>query len=52
VHLPWTPGSGSDHSNNQHPGNNLIPNDAYDAYPDDGDGGDFERGEQLIAAVY
>jgi phospholipase C len=52
VHLPWTPGSGSDHSNNQHPGNNLIPNDAYDADDDHGDGGDFERAEQLIATVY
>jgi phospholipase C len=52
VHLPWTPGSGPEHSNNQHPGNNLIPNDAYDAHDDHGDGGDFERGEQLIATVY
>jgi phospholipase C len=50
VHLPWTPGSGPEHSNNQHPGNNLIPNADYDAY--NGPGGDFERGEQLIATVY
>jgi phospholipase C len=50
VHLPATPGSGAEHSNNQHPGNNLVPNADYDSYV--GDGGDFQRGEQLIAAVY
>ena len=50
VHLPGTPGSGAEHSNNQHPGNNLVPNAAYDSYS--GNGGDFQRGEQLIAGVY
>jgi phospholipase C len=50
VDLPGTPGSGAEHSNNQHPGNNLLPNAAYDGYV--GNGGDFQRGEQLIAGVY
>lgn len=51
IHLPATPGSGGEHSNNQHPGNNLVADADYDGYVGTGDG-DFERGEQLIAAVY
>jgi phospholipase C len=40
-----------DVSTSQHPGNNLVSNDAYDSYTDDGNT-DFARGEQLIASVY
>ena len=38
-------------SNSQHPGNNPVTNDAYDGYVATGDT-DFNRGEQLIAAIY
>ena len=38
-------------SNSQHPDNNRIGNDAYDADPDTADT-DFARGEALIASVY
>lgn len=40
-----------DGSNNQHPGNNLVHNDAYDTYHTT-EPVDFVRGEALIARVY
>lgn len=40
-----------DASNNQHPGNNLVSNDAYDAYHTD-EPVDFVRGEALLASIY
>lgn len=40
-----------DVSNSQHPGNNTVPNDAYDTYDDDHDS-DFARGEALVATIY
>jgi phospholipase C len=38
-------------SNSQHPENNLVSNDAYDAF-DAAGGTDFARGEGLIASIY
>jgi phospholipase C len=38
-------------SNSQHPGNNMVGNDAYDAHAVGGDT-DFARAETLIADVY
>ena len=40
-----------DVSDSQHPENNLVSNDAYDAYVDGGDC-DFTRSESLVATVY
>jgi phospholipase C len=43
-----------DVSDSQHPGNNLVTDDAYDAYDafTADSGTDFARGEALIASVY
>lgn len=42
-----------DVSTSQHPGNNLVKNDAYDGFDDDPRADtDFRRAEQLIAWVY
>jgi phospholipase C len=41
----------ADVSNNQHPGNNLVSNAAYDTWPDDLPT-DFARAESLVASVY
>ncbi len=38
-------------SNSQHPGNSIVPADAYDDW-DDASPGDFGRAEELIATVY
>jgi phospholipase C len=38
-------------SDSQHPENNLVSNDAYDAFPA-ARGTDFARGEGLIASIY
>jgi phospholipase C len=38
-------------SDSQHPENNLVSNDAYDAFDADS-GTDFARGEGLIASIY
>jgi phospholipase C len=38
-------------SNSQHPGNNLVSNDAYDSAPANPPS-DFDRAEALIASVY
>ena len=43
--------TGADVSNSQHPGNNLIANQAYDAAPPD-QPGDFTRADGLIASIY
>ncbi|MDP9073832.1 MAG: alkaline phosphatase family protein [Actinomycetota bacterium] len=40
-----------DQSNNQHPGNNVVPDDQYNDYPASADT-DFKRAEGLIASVY
>ena len=40
-----------DLSNNQHPGNNIVPDDQYNGYLANADG-DFKRAEGLIAKVY
>jgi phospholipase C len=46
------PGVGTpDISNNQHPGNNLVSNNAFDTAPPT-EPGDFCRAEALIASVY
>lgn len=49
VHLMDAPSPGL--SNNQHPGNNVIANNAYDGAPSVSPG-DFVRAETLIATVY
>jgi len=49
-HLPPVGGFGSP-SNSQHPGNNKVPNEAYDTYASDSDT-DFSRAEVLVARVY
>jgi phospholipase C len=41
----------ADISDNQHPGNNLVQNNSYDAAPPT-QPGDFARAEALIASVY
>jgi phospholipase C len=53
IHLdPYTPVVGlHDHPDSQHPGNNLIADDEYDAAPVSGPG-DFARGEALMAEIY
>ena len=53
IHLdPYTPVVGlHDHPDSQHPGNNLIADDEYDAAPVSGPG-DFARGEALLAEIY
>jgi phospholipase C len=51
VHIPSSEDGGREQSNNQHPGNNLVANADYDGYVPTGHE-DFQRGEQLIAAVY
>jgi phospholipase C len=40
-----------DESNSQHPENNLVSNDAYDAFTLRGES-DFTRAERLVAAIY
>jgi phospholipase C len=40
-----------DVSNSQHPGNNIVKNAAYDAFPQSDDT-DFARGEALVAGIY
>lgn len=40
-----------DVSDNQHPENNLVPNDSYDSYTE-GPDCDFSRSDELIATVY
>jgi phospholipase C len=44
-------GGAPDVSDSQHPENNLVANDAYDAFDDDTDT-DFARAERLVAEVY
>ncbi|GAA4629451.1 hypothetical protein GCM10023196_050470 [Actinoallomurus vinaceus] len=53
VHtLDHTPLIGTrDRSNSQHPGNNLVDDNAYDTFADGGDI-DFARAETLIATIY
>jgi phospholipase C len=51
LHEPGHEDDGPARSDNQHPENNLVPNDAYDAVGDV-EGTDFERGDALIASVY
>ncbi|MDQ1379145.1 MAG: phospholipase [Acidimicrobiaceae bacterium] len=50
-HRPPVHMAGSDQSNNQHPGNAIVPDDQYNTYASSSDG-DFKRGEGLIAEVY
>ena len=49
IHTPQR--RSGDVSNSQHPGNSIVPADAYDDW-DDSSPGDFSRGEALIATVY
>jgi phospholipase C len=48
-HAPFVGEAGV--SDSQHPGNNLVSNDAYDAAPAE-QPSDFERAEALIASIY
>jgi phospholipase C len=52
--LDHEPGLGGTPSlgNSQHPENNLVPNDDYDAFDDSAVATDFARAERLVATVY
>jgi phospholipase C len=52
VHLPGHGnGNGASISNSQHPGNNLVADDDYDAFDGSTDT-DFSRAETLVATIY
>jgi phospholipase C len=51
IHVSDANGEPVDPGNNQHPENNLVPNDQYDAAPSTGPG-NFSNAEMLIATVY